>query len=221
MEHLVLPIGGFDFAAQWVSSNSRIPTLPRNMGWRRCFIVSWKSPVSLSSRVPCCPQLSFAILVLNSSTRLPPTVFDSVNRRVAPERQSSCWNPLLHAALVHRAQPESMWVAGATGCCPLVKPRLATSDRGLDPPARKGLPRKRNFNRIICCDTICARQRPLPLLGTVCRGNAVSKTPDPLSKIHFQTEASTPVLAINSWHQNKWRPHNSCTEKRHRLGCRD
>ena len=163
VEHLVLPIGGFDFAAQWVS-NSRIPTLPRNMGWRRCFTVSWKSPVSWSSRVlerlegschcqtaavncPCNVVDPTDNLALNSSTRLPQTVFDSVNRRVAPERQSSCWNPLLHAArgrrgLVHRAQPEPLRVAGATGCCPLVKPRPATSDRVPDPLARKGLPRK-------------------------------------------------------------------------------
>ena len=34
--HLVLLIEGFDFAAQWVA-NLRNPTLPRNMGWRRCF----------------------------------------------------------------------------------------------------------------------------------------------------------------------------------------
>ena len=45
VEHLVHLVGGFDFAAQWVS-NSHIPTLPRNVGWRGCFTMSWKSSLS-------------------------------------------------------------------------------------------------------------------------------------------------------------------------------
>ena len=59
-------IGCFDFAAQWVSSNTRMSILPRNMGWRGCFVMSWKSAVSWSSRVPCGPRVGS-----NSCAKLP------------------------------------------------------------------------------------------------------------------------------------------------------